>query len=64
MLVATRVSSPVFSDADHAALHEEIASLPDRYRAPVILHHLEGKSYMIDRKEGRGRMDITKYLLS
>jgi hypothetical protein len=26
--------------------------------------HLEGKSYMLDRKEGRERMDITKYLLS
>jgi hypothetical protein len=26
--------------------------------------HLEGKSYVLDRREGRGRMDITKYLLS
>ena len=26
--------------------------------------HLEGKNYMLDRKEARGRMDITKYLLS
>jgi hypothetical protein len=25
--------------------------------------HLEGENYMLDRKEGRGRMDITRYLL-
>jgi RNA polymerase sigma factor (sigma-70 family) len=33
------------SDAALAALHEELAGLSESYRAPVILHHLEGKSY-------------------
>ena len=36
---------PALSEADLKILHEEIAGLADVYREPVVLHHLEGKSY-------------------
>jgi len=45
MIAAAETTEPAWSDADCAALHEELANLADTYRAPVVLHHLEGKSY-------------------
>jgi RNA polymerase sigma-70 factor (ECF subfamily) len=43
-LAAARLSAGDGHSAALAALHEEIASLPERFREPIVLCHLEGLS--------------------
>ncbi len=44
ILIASRRTVPSGTSDCRAALHEEIARLPGRYREPIVLCHLEGLS--------------------
>lgn len=45
MIASATTGTVALSAEAQAALHEEIARLSATYRAPILLHHLQGKSY-------------------
>jgi RNA polymerase sigma factor (sigma-70 family) len=45
MLAEQSDAVPTFSEAAIAALHEELGNLSETHRAPIVLHHLECRSY-------------------